>query len=300
MKSLLAATTALLAVSNVWGHSLETAIVAAMKLSEVPNYSWTCTVTDDAKTYTIEGKTQNGGYTWQRQPMPKMIARRLGRDAGQDLESIFSSKLRYVIDTGSGWKTLNELPKLHSDWGDEDWYFVTLPLGQTADMAADGSDSFELPPAIYLPVVPKDDADKNRVYSNAQFALALPHEELGVIVSSHADFQVKDGVVSGTLTDLGAQLLLVHDGHEYIKPVTAGGRFKLWLKGGLVEKYLVELAGIMVIDRKPVYVRQKSITMVKDIGTTRLEVPADARRRLLSESVAATTSGGRGKARVRD
>src|SRR5688572_9408037 len=98
--------------------------------------------------------------------MPKMIARRLGRDAGQDLESIFISKLCYVIETGSGWKTLNELPKQHSDWSDDDWYFVAAPLGRTPDMAADGSDSFDLPPAIYLPVVPKEDADKNKVFSN--------------------------------------------------------------------------------------------------------------------------------------
>ena len=86
--------------------------------------------------------------------------------------------------------------------------------------------------------------------------------------------------VTGTLTDIGAQLLLVHDGHEYIKPVTAGGRFKLWLDGEMVEKYSLELAGIMVVDRKPVYVRQQSTTTIRDVGTTLVPVPPDARRRL--------------------
>ncbi|MGH7946776.1 MAG: hypothetical protein ACREH8_08155 [Opitutaceae bacterium] len=286
MKLLLAATAAtavLLAAVNVWGHTRETAIVAAMKLSDEPNYSWIATVCDDARTYDIEGKTERGGCTWQRQPMPKVIARRLGRDAGTELESIFSAPLRYVVQTESGWRSFEELPKKHSDWNDDQWYYVSVarPLIRTPDMPADatGIGPFGLPSVIYLPVSASPNGE-GKVYSNAQFALALPHDELAVIVSSHVDFVVDDSVASGTLSDLGAQLLLVHDGHEYITPVTAGGRFKIWLNGNSVEKYTVELGGIVVVDRKTVYVRQKSMTVLKDIGTTKVEVPADARRRL--------------------
>jgi hypothetical protein len=231
MKTLLAVTTVLLAASPAWGHSLETAIIAAMKLSEVPNYSWNCAVTDDAQSYQIEGKTELGGYTWQRQPMPKKIARRLGRSAGRELEAIFSRRLRYVIQTESGWKALDELPKQHEDWTEDQWIHVsTTPVVRTPDMPADASiDPFGLPPAVYIPVLPKEESDNGKAYSNAQFALALPHEELGVIVSSHVDFQVEGNTASGTLTDIGAQLLLVHDGHEYIKPVAGGGASRFGL-----------------------------------------------------------------------
>ena len=280
MKTLIATTTVLLAANSTWGHTLETAIVAAMKLSEVPNYSWDCAVTDDAQTYRIEGKTELGGYTWQRQPMPKNIARRLGRGAGHELEAIFSTRHRYVIQTESGWKNLEELPKQHDDWTDDQWLYVSVPVVRTPDMPADASiDPFGLPPAVYIPIL-KDEPDHGKVYSNAQFALALPHEELGVIVSSHADFEVNGDTASGTLSHLGARLLLVHDGHEYISPVAGGGRFKLWFNGDIVEKYLVELAGILVVDRKAVYVRQKAVTTLKEVGRTAVVVPADARRRL--------------------
>jgi hypothetical protein len=281
MKSPFVAVIALLAAVEIPAHTRETAIVAAMRLCEVPNYSWTCTVTDDARAYDIEGKTELRGLTWQRQPMPQVIARRLGREAGYELEAIFSAPLSYVILTENGWRTIDELPKQHSDWSDGYWYFPTSPgsMLRTPDMPADAHDVvFGLPPAIYVPVM--NEEEEGKVYSNAQFALALPHEELGVIVSSHADFQVEENVVSGTLTDIGAQLLLVHDGHEYIKPVTAGGRFRLWLNDEWVEKYSVELAGVVVVDRKAIYVRQQSMTFVKDVGTTRLAVPAEARRRL--------------------
>ena len=282
MRLLFVATVPLVIASQAADHTRETAIVAAMRLSESPNYSWTCTITDDARTYDIDGKTQNG-YTWQRQPMPKVVARRLGRSAGHELESIFSAPLRYVIQTETGWKTLEELPKQHGDWNDDDWYYVAVPapIIRTADMPADAADDIfgGTPPVIYVPAMPPEQ-DKEKVFSNAQFALALPHEELGVIVSSHAIFEVEGNTATGALTDLGAQLLLVHEGHEYIMPVTAGGRFKLWLSRDGVEKYRVELVGIVVVDRKPIYVQQQATTVIQDVGTTVVDVPPDARRRL--------------------
>jgi hypothetical protein len=282
MKMLPAAIVAIFAATDAGAHTRETAIVAVMKLSEEPNYSWTCTITDDARTYDIEGKTERG-FTWQRQPMPKVVARRLGREAAHDLESIFSAPLRYVIRTEHGWKTLEELPKQHEDWNDDQWVYVTVPspVFRTADMPADYDPLglAGLPTTIAVPVMANED-EEGKVYSNAQFALALPHDELGIVVSSHVDFEVEGDVAYGTLTDIGSQLLLVHDGHEYIQPVTGGGRFKIWLKGDAVEKYSLELAGIVVVDRKAVYVRQKSTTVLKDVGCTKVEVPSDARRRL--------------------
>jgi hypothetical protein len=270
------------AVLNAQAESIEKAIIAAMSLSEEKSYSWHSSVRDDAQSYEIEGKTYNG-YTWQRQPMPKSIAKRLGRGTGDLLEAIFKDTHRYVIATEDGWKKLGELPKQHDDWQEGYWIYVTTPGMRTADMPADElqSEPFGLPPAIYVPVVADDD-DRQRVYSNAQFALSLPHEQLGIIVSSHTSLDASESEAAGNLSDIGAQLLLVYDGHEYIKPVIATGRFKLWYSGGTVAKYLVELAGIVIVDRKPVYVRQKSTTVLKDVGTTRFDLPIDAHRRLAS------------------
>lgn len=283
MKTLLVAATWLSATVIASAVTVEQAILAAMQLSEAPNYSWICTVTDDARTYEIEGKTA-GGFTWQRQPMPNVVAMRVGRDGGYFLESIFTERLRYVILTSNGWKHLEELPKRHDNWNDEtEWLLVSMPVLRTPDMPADdwGPDPFGLPTAVWVPLVKaQEDEEDDRVYSNYQFALSLPHEELSVIVSSHDGLHVDGDTASGTLSDLGAQLLLVHDGHEYIQPAIATGRFKLWVNGNAVRKYTVELAGILVVDRKTVYVRQKSTTRITDVGTTAFAVPPDARRRL--------------------
>jgi hypothetical protein len=237
-------------------------------------------VMDDAQSYHIEGKT-HGGYTWQRQPMPRVIAKRLGRGASRELESIFRGPLEYVVRTERGWQTIKELPKQHPDWNDGEWYHVAVPGIHSSDMPADLAqiDPFGLPPAVYMPVL-REQEESDRPYSNAQFARALPHEELAVVVSSYVDFTIEGDVAEGTLTDIGAQLLLVHDGHEYIKPVTAAGRFKLWMNSGQLVKYTLELAGILVIERDAVYVRQTSTTLVRDVGTASFDVPAYVRRKL--------------------
>lgn len=283
MKSLLLAATSLIATVDASAVTVEDAIVAAMQLSDSPNYSWSCNVTDDARTYDIEGKTA-GGFTWQRQPMPNGVAKRVGRDGGYLLESIFTERLHYVIRTPNGWRHLEELPKLHADWDDgTEWLLVSMPTLRTPDMPADERevDPFGLPPSIWVPLVKaQNDEENDRVYSNYQFALSLPHEELSVIVSSHTQLRLDGETASGTLSDLGARLLLVHDGHEYIKPVIATGRFKLWLRDNAVRQYTLDLAGIVVVERKTVYVRQKSLTRITEVGKTAFEVPLDARRRL--------------------
>ncbi len=282
MYSIAAVFPLLLMVASLRASSVETAIVAAMQLTNEPNYSWSCTVTDDAGTYGIEGKTEKEGFTWQRQPMPKRIARQIGRDAGYDLEAIFHGPKSYVIKTENGWRKLNELPKRHPDWIDHhDSIYVTMPTARSADMPADerNLDALGLPRHAYIQL-PHSGNESDRVYSNAQFALALPHDQLGLIVSSYEEMKVSDGIATGTLSDLGARLLLVHEGHEYIQPVTAGGRFKLWLKGQRVEKFTIELAGAVLFEGKAIYVRQTSTTQLKAIGSTSVKISAEARRRL--------------------
>jgi hypothetical protein len=94
------------------------------------------------------------------------------------------------------------------------------------------------------------------------------------------DITVDGDIATGTLTDLGAQLLLVYDGHEYIKPVIAAGRFKLWIHDGRVTKFQLDLAGILVVRRDPVYVRQTSTTTLREVGTASFMIPEYALRKL--------------------
>jgi hypothetical protein len=259
----------------------ETAIVAAMRLSEKSNYSWVTTVSDDARTYDIDGKTVRGGFTWVKMPAINSVRRRLGRSVTDTrIDMIFQGNVACVIQTDEGWMRPEELPPPE----DPDSDLLLLPATGHAPLGGG------MPGVITKSTVirrgkrsdPRDDEERN--YSNLQLAINHPHEELGVIVSSHQEFKVEGDVVTGTLTDLGAQLLLVHDGQKEISPRRAAGTFKLWLRDGIVAKYQVRLEGVLVIDtprgRRQVDVHQTSDTLVKDVGTTTFDVPAQARSKL--------------------
>lgn len=277
MKSLFAVVLALAVCGPVRAvDTPERAIVAAMKLSEQSSYTWSSVVVDDASTYDITGKVKQNGYTWVRLPLTKAMARRLGRRADPQLEAVFDQRGDCVVRTDDGWRTLKELPKRHRDWYDqiERWPAPGLAMGTWG--VVDPEDPFYNFPPI-LPRVPEDEEGP---YSNAQFGVSYPHEELGVIVTSCSEWTIKNDVVSGRLTDIGAQLLLVRDNQDHIKPLAAAGIFKLLVKDGLVTKYIVRLEGLIQVGRKKILVRQTSTTVLSDIGTTKLDLPEAAVRKL--------------------
>lgn len=266
------------------GAQTDEAIIAAMKLAEMPSYGWTTTVNDEVRTYYIHGKTDVSGWTWLRLPMIKSIAQRLGRDADVEVEAFFKSSEAFVIRTGEGWKTLDELPRRHREWVDDrdPW---TLPQSSIPRIGALGmgsgavhKDPFKIDP---FPVIhARTRARAPRHDGHVQFGLTRPHDELGVIVSSHTELVVEGDVATGVLSDLGAQLLLVRDGQDHIQPIAAAGVFKLQLQGGMVTKYLLRLEGDLMVDGKRVLLRQTSSTEINQLGVAGLQLPEEAVRKL--------------------
>jgi hypothetical protein len=96
--------------------------------------------------------------------------------------------------------------------------------------------------------------------------------------------KVADGVVSGTLTDVGARLLLVRDGQKEITPLRATGTFKLWVHNGGVAKFQIRLEGRLLVhaggSSRQIMVNQTSETVLKDVGKTHVEIPAEAKYKL--------------------
>ena len=249
--------------------------MAIMRLSDAPNYSWVATVCDDARTYDIIGRTERGGYTRVTMPVINTVRRKLGRSVTDtDIELIFRGNVECVIATDQGWSRPTELPMLSWDAPQPARVHGSVFGGPRG--AGQGT-------RVYGPKM-ADRRAGDRVYSNLQLGISHPHEELGVIVGSHREFVVEGDTVSGTLTDLGAQLLLVRDGQKYIQPVGAAGTFKLWLRNGAVTRYRVDLEGVLDIQvqsgRRKVEVHQVTDTVLKDIGTTTFDVPDQARAKL--------------------
>jgi hypothetical protein len=265
----------------------EDAIVAIMRLSERPNYTWVATVADDARTYEIDGKIASDGFSFVKMPAINSVRRKLGRDVTDSrIDAIFRGNVDCVVRTDAGWFRVEELPEPEAISDYE-------RLGAASRSGTIGLPSGALPPgmggsathrvrrtAVVAPV-----EQEKRNYSNLQFAICPPHEELGVIVSSHSHIAVEGDTVSGTLTELGAQLLLVRDGQREITPVQASGTFKIWLRHGTVSRYQVTLQGTLAVTlpksgRVNLNVSQRTLTVLSDIGTTKVDVPDIARAKL--------------------
>jgi hypothetical protein len=250
-----------------------------MRLSDQPNYSWVATVVDDARTYDIFGKTVRGGFTQVRMPVINSVRRKLGRSVTDtQIHLIFRGNVHCVIETDDGWRTPTELPMLQWNAPESQPSRASPAIG----LLLGNSRGSLLGAAI--PGGASRNVPTERTYSNLQLALSHPHEELGVIVGSHEALQVEGDLVTGSLTALGAQLLLVRDGQKYIEPVGASGTFKLWLRGGMVTKYQVTLEGTLNVHlssgRRKIEVHQTTDTILKDVGTTTFEVPDQARVKL--------------------
>ncbi|MEI6467100.1 MAG: hypothetical protein WCQ89_20405 [Verrucomicrobiota bacterium] len=100
------------AVTPLHAGPTDDAIIAAMKLTERPNYSWVTTVTDDARTYTITGRTTPAGFTRVQMPVVNRLRRKLGRGVTDtEIELIFRGNVACVVETPQGWRTPAELPE---------------------------------------------------------------------------------------------------------------------------------------------------------------------------------------------
>lgn len=259
--------------------------MAAMKLPEAPNYSWQTEVVDDARTYEIIGATDRASdCSLVTMPLVNAVSRRFARGGGASANIatvIFKGAEQYVIQADEGWRKADEVAVAEDrgvrsrggyggPGGAGGFPGMGGPRGRTGRTGGRASGGAEAgPPAAY---------------SNLQSTLSRPHEEIAVIVAGAGDMKADGEVITGTLSETAAALLLVHDGQKQITPQQAGGTFRLWVRDGVLTKYEATLEGKLSVEtsagRREVVVHQKSTTTLTKIGATVVDVPPEARRKL--------------------
>jgi len=162
----------------------------------------------------------------------------------QDNTSIGVAKgKKVVVKTDEGWKTAEEL--------------------------GDGNGGF----------------DMNSFMARRMQNLKAPAAEIEDLVSK-ADELKKDGdVISGDLTKEGAGSLLNFFGRRrganQPAPKDAKGTLKIWLKDGAIVKYETKVSGTVAgRDGEDVKREQNTTTEIKDVGTTKIDLPEDAKKKL--------------------
>jgi hypothetical protein len=179
-----------------------------------------------------------------------------------------------VLRIGDTWKTFAEVPVPPSEKlvqlrrpavrGSANNSAVTLPGGQLAAMQ---------------PLLAEPHA-RPKPYSSARLGISHPHNELAILVSCATELQVAGDVVTGTLSDTGAALLLVSDEQRDVVPLAAAGVFKLWLNAGAVVKYQLRLEALLEVNKRKTPAHVLATTELNDVGSTRVLVPDEARLKL--------------------
>lgn len=94
----------------------------------------------------------------------------------------------------------------------------------------------------------------------------------------------KDGeVYAGDLTEAGAKDLLSFGGRRGAngpEPKNAKGSVKFWVKDGLLSKFELKLQGTINFNGEDRDIDRTTTVEIKDVGTTKLEVPEAAQKKL--------------------
>jgi hypothetical protein len=266
------------------------AIVAAMKLSTVINYSWSTTISEKSRSLEIHGKTSADGYslltfTGYAAGAGASTAR---SGTGGGVNTVFLGDSKYVVENNGNWVTPGSAASAGTDSASNAQSEPNpAPASATRGKrsrggiggSAGGANSGSRRSSA------GNDPDSTSATTGRPKLPAgvnLPHEELAIIAANYTDMHSEGGVVTGKLTDWGADLLLSPPGWTQSPPDNAGGTFRLWLKDGAVTKYELKLkadngpGGVAVAGG----INQTITVELTDIGTTQVEVPAAAKLKL--------------------
>lgn len=218
------------------------AIVAAMKIVEAPNYTWTCSVPSAGRTLVVrEGKSQKNGFTVvtfvdPQSPMLRLISR---LNDGV-VTAVFRGSDNFLFQTADGWKDGHELALI----------------------------------ATRRRLNPRE--------PDYWISMQTPGEELEVIVGSYTEIHEIKGGVAGTLSDDGARQLLgsvkapaVRAAGSFIFAVSKGA-----LTGYILELTGTLMVGPPGEEKESPSRHLLLMTELKNVGRTAVEVPDEAKAKL--------------------
>ena len=108
-----------------------------------------------------------------------------------------------------------------------------------------------------------------------------PTMQLGSLVKYAKDLKLQEGIYSAELTPAGVKELLSFGrslgGTEVSNPK---GSVKFWIKEGALTKYEFHTAGTMTFDGNDRDLDITTTVELKDVGATKLNVPAEAAKKL--------------------
>ena len=109
-----------------------------------------------------------------------------------------------------------------------------------------------------------------------------PAAEVESLAGKAKELKMSDDAYSGDLTDDGAKSLLTFNGPGGNGPEVseAKGSVKIWLKDGMLSKYQFNVQGHVEFNGNGRDVNRTTTVEIKDVGTTKVEVPEEAKKKI--------------------
>jgi len=116
-------------------------------------------------------------------------------------------------------------------------------------------------------------------------AYKLPAAQSDELAKSAEALKENDGVLSGDLKEGAVNEMLLlgvrrREGQDPPKTSDTKGAVKFWLKDGALSKYQVHIEGKVTNGDRVNEINRTLITEIKDPGTTKIELPADATQKM--------------------
>ena len=112
-----------------------------------------------------------------------------------------------------------------------------------------------------------------------------PAAESAGLATKVNELKEADGVLAGELKEEAVKELLLRgarrrDGDEAPKIADAKGSIKFWMKDGALNKYESNIQGKVTAGDRDTDVNRTITVEIKDAGTTKVEVPAEAKEKM--------------------
>lgn len=117
------------------------------------------------------------------------------------------------------------------------------------------------------------------------FGVTTPAEEVVTLLENAKDLKAEDGVITGTLNEEAVTQRITFGGRGgrgggAPAAKDTSGTVKFWLKDGALTKYEVHAQGTVNGRNGEMKIDRTTTTEIKDVGSTKVEVPAEAKKKL--------------------
>jgi hypothetical protein len=111
-----------------------------------------------------------------------------------------------------------------------------------------------------------------------------PASQAAELAGQAQELKVEGDAIVGNLTEAGAKSLLSFrrgpGGGDAPEPRNAKGSVKFWVKDGKLAKYEYKIQGTVTFGDNDRDIDRTTTVDIKDVGTTKIEVPDEARKKL--------------------